>query len=145
KRQHNKERVQVAGRLDIDTTGLVLITDDGEWNHQLTAPNKRCGKVYQVEVEKPLHENLIDKFEKGIWLKQEKTRTLPAKLEILAQHQAQLTIYEGRYHQVKRMFAACDNHVVALHRSQIGAIKLDTSLAPGEYRPLTEDELLALN
>lgn len=140
----NKERLHVAGRLDKDATGLLLITDDGDWTHQVISPRKHCDKVYLVQLAEPLDDTLIEKFAHGIWLEQEKKRTLPAVLEILGSHEARLTLQEGKYHQVKRMFAALGNHVVALHRVQIGGIRLDETLAPGEYRPLTEAEIASV-
>ena len=133
------EKLHSAGRLDLDTTGLVLLTDDGKWSHRITSPKHHCEKVYQVTVEQPLNANLIEIFRQGIQLKSEKTLTEPAKLVILDDYHAELTISEGRYHQVKRMFAAVNNHVIQLHRHQIGNIILD--IPEGEYRPLTQDEI----
>ncbi len=133
------EKLHSAGRLDLDTTGLVLLTDDGKWSHRITSPKHHCEKVYQVTVEQPLNANLIELFRQGIQLKSEKTLTEPAKLVILDDYHAELTISEGRYHQVKRMFAAVNNHVTQLHRKQIGNIVLD--IPESEYRPLTQDEI----
>ena len=137
------EKLHSAGRLDLDTTGLVLLTDDGKWSHRITSPKHHCEKVYQVTVEQPLTANLIDIFKQGIQLKSEKTLTEPAKLIIIDDYHAELTISEGRYHQVKRMFAAVNNHVTQLHRKQIGNIVLD--IPEGEYRPLTQDEISSFN
>lgn len=136
-----QEQLQIAGRLDIDATGLLLITDDGQWNHLITSPRSDCQKVYNVEVADPLNDALIKSFQEGIWLEGEKRRCRPAELKILDERHAQLTISEGKYHQVKRMFTALKNHVVQLHRIQIGAITLDADLEPGEYRPLTTAEI----
>ena len=137
------EKLHSAGRLDLDTTGLVLLTDDGKWSHRITSPKHHCEKVYQVTVEQPLTANLIDIFKQGIQLKSEKTLTEPAKLIIIDDYHAELTISEGRFHQVKRMFAAVNNHVTQLHRKQIGNIVLD--IPEGEYRPLTQDEINSFN
>ena len=137
------EKLHSAGRLDLDTTGLVLLTDDGKWSHRITSPKHHCEKVYQVTVEQPLTANLIDIFKQGIQLKSEKTLTEPAKLIIIDDYHAELTISEGRYHQVKRMFTAVNNHVTQLHRKQIGNIVLD--IPEGEYRPLTQDEINSFN
>lgn len=137
------EKLHSAGRLDLDTTGLVLLTDDGKWSHRITSPKHHCEKVYQVTVEQPLTANLIDIFKQGVQLKSEKTLTEPAKLIIIDDYHAELTISEGRYHQVKRMFAAVNNHVTQLHRKQIGNIVLD--IPEGEYRPLTQDEINSFN
>lgn len=133
------DKLHAAGRLDIDTTGLVLLTDDGKWSHRITAPKHHCDKVYLVTVEQPLTENLIGIFQKGIQLHNEKTLTKPAILKIIDEYHAELTISEGRYHQVKRMFAAVHNRVIELHRQQIGDIILD--VPEGEYRALTTDEI----
>lgn len=137
----NKEKLHIAGRLDKDATGLLLITDDGAWTHQIISPNKQCNKVYWVDVDRELEPALVGKFAQGIWLEGEKKRTHAAELEILGPLKARLVIHEGKYHQVKRMFAALGNHVHHLHRSQIGAIELDPALAPGEYRALTAQEV----
>ena len=142
--EHRHQELQIAGRLDIDTTGLLLITDDGQWNHRITSPHSSCPKTYLVEVDEPLAEGLTDKFAGGIGLEGEKRRCLPSTLEITGPTTARLTISEGKYHQVKRMFAAMGNHVTALHRERIGNIVLDEALPPGEYRPLTKEEILSI-
>lgn len=141
----NKKRLHIAGRLDMDATGLLLITDDGVWTHQIITPKKQCNKIYSVELDRELEPALIEKFAQGIWLEGEKKRTHPAELEIISPLKARLVIHEGKYHQVKRMFAALGNHVLHLHRSQIGAIELDESLAPGEYRALTPTEIASIS
>lgn len=133
------EKLHAAGRLDLDTTGLVLLTDDGKWSHRITSPKHHCKKVYAVTVEQPLCIELIDIFKNGIQLKNEKSLTKPAELNIIDDFHAELTISEGRYHQVKRMFAAVNNHVVQLHRKQIGKVIVD--IPEGEYRPLTQTEI----
>lgn len=136
----NPRGLHAAGRLDIDTTGLVLISDDGEWTHRITSPKHKCDKSYLVTLAEPLQQSLIEIFAGGIELNNEKEKTRPAKLEILSPTEARLIISEGKYHQVKRMFAAVGNHVVALHRERIGELMLDESLEPGDYRPLSEQE-----
>lgn len=133
------DKLHAAGRLDLDTTGLVLLTDDGNWSHRITSPKYYCEKRYLVTVAEPLTSDLIALFEKGIALHNEKSVTKPAKLTIIDDYHAELTLSEGRYHQVKRMFAAVGNRVVALHRAQIGAVSVD--LPEGEYRPLTKAEI----
>ena len=135
------EQLQIAGRLDLDTTGLVLITDNGQWNHSITSPRSHCRKTYDVKVSEPLAPDMIKKFYEGIWLDGEKRQCLPADLKILDDQHALLTISEGKYHQVKRMFTALGNHVTQLHRLQIGDITLDPALASGSYRPLTQQEI----
>ncbi|MDH5182418.1 MAG: pseudouridine synthase [Gammaproteobacteria bacterium] len=141
----NKERLHIAGRLDKDATGLLLLTDDGEWTHQIITPRKQCNKVYWVDVDRELAPELVEKFAQGIWLEGEKKRTHPAELEIISPLKARLVIHEGKYHQVKRMFAALGNHVHHLHRSQIGRIELDQSLAFGEYRSLSPMEIASIS
>ncbi|WP_371372780.1 16S rRNA pseudouridine(516) synthase RsuA [Thalassotalea aquiviva] len=133
--------LHIAGRLDVDTTGLVLVTDDGQWSHNITSPKKACQKRYRVELSKPIRDDAGALFAHGVQLQNEDKLTRPAKLEVLAEHEVLLTISEGKYHQVKRMFAAIGNKVVALHREKIGNIELDPELAPGQWRYLTDEEV----
>ena len=135
------QALQIAGRLDIDTTGLVLITSDGQWNHAITSPNKRLGKRYRVTLAEPLIDTAEQLFNEGVLLNNESKATKPAKLERISATECYLTISEGKYHQVKRMFAVAGNRVVKLHREQVGAILLDNDLAPGSYRVLTASEI----
>jgi 16S rRNA pseudouridine516 synthase len=136
-----KEDLQIVGRLDKDTTGLVLITDDGQWNHQITAPVSHCQKAYLVTLADPISSETTQLFKQGVLLDGEKKLTAPAELELLGSHQAKLIISEGKYHQVKRMFAAAGNKVVTLHREKIGNLLLDPALKPGQYRSLTSQEI----
>lgn len=138
-------KLHSAGRLDVDTTGLVLLTDDGQWSHRITSPKHHCEKTYLVTLADPVESNYQQACEEGILLRGEKEPTKPAKLEILDDYNVNLTISEGRYHQVKRMFAALGNKVVGLHRWKIGEIELDESLEEGEYRPLSEQEINSFN
>jgi 16S rRNA pseudouridine516 synthase len=128
--------MHIAGRLDADTTGLVLITDDGRWSHNIISPKKQCEKVYRVWLRSPLKDDTADKFTVGVQLQGETDLTRPAKLEQIEEREVLLTITEGKYHQVKRMFAAVGNKVVGLHREQIGPVKL-ADLPLGEWRYLT--------
>lgn len=137
------KELHVAGRLDIDTTGLVLITNDGQWSHRITSPRYKCMKTYRVLTEEFVTGDMIRKLESGIFLEPEKTRTQPAKVKPIAEDEILLSIYEGKYHQVKRMLHAVNNAVESLHRLSIGSITLDDSLAPGQYRPLTKEEVNA--
>lgn len=139
--EENCAQLHIAGRLDLDTTGLVLITDDGQWSHRVTSPQRDCKKTYLVETADPISDESILCFEQGIHLADEKRPTLPAHIEIIDEHTARLIISEGRYHQVKRMFGAMGNKVDCLHRERIGDIYLDSSLQPGEYRHLTPVEI----
>ena len=140
-----RDRLHIVGRLDVDTTGLVLITDDGQWSHRITSPKKNCQKSYQVDLAENIDADIIKLFKKGLLLKNEIKPTLPAQLILQSKQKALLSIQEGRYHQVKRMFAAVGNHVEALHRVSIGTITLDAQLGEGEWRYLTEDEITSMN
>ncbi len=141
--EDNVEDLHAAGRLDIDTTGLVLLTDDGQWSHRITSPKADCEKTYWLQTAEPIPYTAIEQFERGLFLHHEKQRLLPAQLDILDACTARLTIREGKYHQVKRMFGAIGNAVVKLHRERIGAVSLDSDLAPGEYRALYDEEISA--
>ncbi|PSL10514.1 ribosomal small subunit pseudouridine synthase A [Marinobacterium halophilum] len=138
------ERLNICGRLDVDTTGLVLLTDDGQWAHRVASPNHKTGKVYHVTTAAPIAADAIQAFADGIMLNGERLPTKPAELEILSEYEARVCLHEGRYHQVKRMFAAIGNRVESLHREQIGSICLDEMLEPGEYRELTADEIASI-
>ncbi|MEZ8185868.1 16S rRNA pseudouridine(516) synthase RsuA [Shewanella sp. 5S214] len=135
------DTLHIAGRLDVDTTGLVLITSDGQWSHKITSPKKDCGKRYLVELAEPIDASLILVFADGVELRNEDGLTKPALLDIIDPTHVRLTISEGKYHQVKRMFAAVGNRVVNLHREAVGAIELNADLAAGEWRFLTAAEV----
>jgi 16S rRNA pseudouridine516 synthase len=133
------------GRLDKDTEGLIFLTNDGTLAHGLTSPRNHVPKVYYVEVDGPLISSDIDAVKTGIDL--DDFTTMPGHLEILTSGErssAHLTIYEGKFHQVKRMMAALGKHVTYLKRLSIGSLQLDPQLKTGEYRALTEQELAAL-
>ena len=134
-------KLHVVGRLDLDTTGLVLVTDDGQWSHRITSPRHECAKTYHVWLADPVCPDAIELFAEGVYLRNETDKTRPAQLEILGECEARLTIHEGKYHQVKRMFASIGNKVVGLHRERVGGLTLDEELAPGEYRELTAEEI----
>ncbi len=138
------EGLHYAGRLDCDVTGLVLISDDGSWTHALSSPRKRCGKIYQVQTSADIPEFAVERFQQGMMLRGETRETLPAKLQIHSARAATVTLFEGRYHQVKRMFASIAAPVANLHRVSIGEILLDSGLKPGEYRALTEAEIASV-
>ena len=132
------------GRLDIDTEGLLLITDDGQLAHNLLSPAKHVEKTYYVEVDGPIKEELVDGFQKGLDIGDEKL-TYPAKIQLAqAEGTAYVTIKEGRYHQIKRMFKKYDLTVTYLRRLSMGPLQLDESLKLGEFRPLTKQELETL-
>jgi 16S rRNA pseudouridine516 synthase len=134
------ERLHIAGRLDRASTGLLLLTNDGAWSRRLTLPEQEFGKVYLVETAEVIAAGTAAAFAGGIYFGYEDTTTGPAELELLGERRARLTIYEGKYHQVKRMFHAVGNRVVSLHRERVGAIRLDPTLAPGEWRELASHE-----
>ncbi|HIO93531.1 MAG TPA: 16S rRNA pseudouridine(516) synthase RsuA [Leucothrix mucor] len=137
----NLHSLHIAGRLDIDTTGLVLITDDGQWSHRITSPKHKQAKVYHVSLDDDISDDAIKQLETGVQLKGEDKATLPAKVEKIDNKVILLTLHEGKYHQVKRMLAVVGNHVTELHRQQIGNIILDSTLKEGQWRELTEDEI----
>ena len=130
------------GRLDKDTTGLLLLTTDGELAHRLIAPERHVDKIYLARVDGVLDEQDVEAFAAGIPLKD--FTCLPAKLEILAPDLGRVTVREGKYHQIKRMFGAGGKPVTALHRLRFGPAALDEDLQPGAYRELTEQEIAAL-
>jgi 16S rRNA pseudouridine516 synthase len=140
----DKHELHIGGRLDLNTTGLLLITNDGLWSRRLTEPRSRLGKLYRVSTEQPITAEYIEVFAQGLYFAYENLTTLPAELQILDAHTALLTLHEGRYHQVKRMFGHFRNRVVALHRERMGPLQLDPALAPGCYRPLTSAEIEAV-
>lgn len=133
--------LHVVGRLDRDTTGLVLLTSDGEWSHRLASPKYDCAKRYLVSCVEPVSDADLVALSDGILLRNDDKPTLPAMAERLTSHTLLLTLSEGRYHQVKRMLAARGNRVDALHRQQIGQIVLDPLLQPGDYRHLSAREI----
>lgn len=130
------------GRLDKDTTGLLVLTTDGELAHRLISPKRHVQKVYEAQVQETLKEADIEAFKAGIPFKD--FTALPAELEILAEKMARVTVFEGKYHQVKRMFIACGNEVIRLHRATFGPLALDSALAPGTFRELTDEEVDSL-
>lgn len=129
------------GRLDKDTTGLLLITDDGPFLHRVISPRSHIAKRYVATLDRPLTGDEAEVFATGTLMLESETDPLaPAVLDPLGPKEARLTITEGRYHQVRRMFAAVGNHVTALHRDRIGGLELPSDLAPGAWRILTPDE-----
>ncbi len=137
----DKGELHIAGRLDFNTTGLMLITNDGQWSRRLTQPQTKLPKVYLVETEQDIGPEYITTFAKGLYFAFEDLTTQPAELRLLGPTSARLSIVEGRYHQVKRMFGHFDNKVIGLHRERMGPLVLDAALSPGQYRALTDDEI----
>jgi len=139
-----RDGLHVVGRLDLDVTGLVLLTDDGDWSHRVTAPRRKCPKTYLAELAAPIGDDALAALRRGVRLRGDDRDTAPAAAERLAPARVRITVTEGRYHQVKRMFAAVGNRVTGLHREGVGPVALDPRLAPGGWRALTEDEVAAL-
>lgn len=135
-----KHDLHIAGRLDFNTTGLVLLTNDGAWSRRLSLPESKLPKTYQVRVAKPLNADYVAAFLRGIYFAYEDIITQPASLEIVSPHEARLTLVEGKYHQVKRMFGYFQNEVLSLHRVSVGPIALG-DLEPGQCRELREAEI----
>lgn len=140
----NRMDLHTVGRLDMDTTGLLLITDDGQWSHHLTSPKHHQPKTYRAWLAEDLRGDAEEKLAKGVVLEDDPEPTKPAQLQRVTEREVLLTIHEGRYHQVRRMFAALGNHVEKLHREQMGCMPLDPALQEGQFRPLTEEEIEAL-
>ena len=128
------------GRLDKDTTGLLIITNDGDYAHRIISPKTHVQKRYLAETDGIPNEADAAAFTEGMVLR-DGTRCLPAKLEVTGEERCYVTLLEGKYHQVKRMLAACGKPVVKLHRQSIGLLELDESLKAGEFRPMTAEEV----
>jgi 16S rRNA pseudouridine516 synthase len=137
----DKHELHIAGRLDFNTTGLMLITNDGSWSRRLTQPQTKLPKIYYVETEQDIGPEYAQTFAQGLYFAFEDLTTQPAELLVLGPKSARLSIVEGRYHQVKRMFGHFDNKVLRLHRERMGPLLLDDALKPGEYRPLSIEEI----
>jgi 16S rRNA pseudouridine516 synthase len=137
--------VSTVGRLDKDTSGLLLLTDDGALLHRIISPRAGIAKRYLADLARPLRGDEGELFASGtLMLEGEEKRLRPAILQALSERRALLTITEGRYHQVRRMFAAVGNHVQALHRDRIGGLDLPDDLAPGAWRLMDEAAVAAV-
>lgn len=137
-----QQQLHIVGRLDKDTTGLLFLSNDGQWSHRIASPKHQCSKTYRVHCREKLKKENIERFNQGLILggtKQEQAR--PARLEILDSKLARVTVTEGKYHLVKRLFKAIANEVLELHREQIGSLSLDSKLSLGDFRPLTNSEI----
>ncbi|MGO2136081.1 pseudouridine synthase [Marinobacter sp.] len=138
-RHPQKNELHIVGRLDLNTTGLVLLTNDGAWSRKISLPETKLAKTYEVTLSKALDDQYIDVFREGIYFGYENITTQPACLEILSEYTARLSLTEGKYHQVKRMFGHFRNEVLALHRVSVGHLSLD-GLKVGQSRLLTLEE-----
>lgn len=142
--QHpQREELHVVGRLDINTTGMVLLTNDGAWSKKISLPESKVSKTYEVTLTEPLDNRYVTKFIEGIYFRYENITTKPAHLELVSEFRARLTLFEGKYHQVKRMFGFFQNEVTALHRVSIGNLYLG-DLETGASRILSTSEVNGL-
>jgi 16S rRNA pseudouridine516 synthase len=135
-----KDELHIAGRLDFNTTGLLLLTNDGAWSRKISLPETKLAKVYEVTLSKPLSDEYVTAFRQGLYFGYENITTQPACLEILSTYTARLSITEGKYHQVKRMFGHFQNEVLELHRVSVGHISL-AGLEAASSRALTRAEV----
>lgn len=133
--------LSIAGRLDKDTRGLLLLSTDGKFIHKITSPNSNIEKTYEVKTRDPIDKILVDEFKKGVYIKEDDYTAKPADLIIEGEDQARVIVTEGKYHLVKRLFSNMGNEVISLKRIAIGQLKLDPYLNEGDYRELTEGEL----
>ena len=140
----NVQGVQAVGRLDQDTTGLLILTDDGPFIHRLNSPKRHVPKVYDVTAKHEVTEAQLKQLTDGVVLHDDNETVRAAAVEQTGSHTFKLTLTEGKYHQVKRMVAAVSNRVEGLHRSRVGTLDLPTDLAPGQWRWLTTEELSQL-
>jgi 16S rRNA pseudouridine516 synthase len=136
-----RETLHIAGRLDRSSSGLLLLTNDGRWSKRLTEPDEKVAKVYLVGTAEPIAPEAVELFARGFYFHTEDLTTLPAELEILGERLARVTLHEGRYHQIKRMFHRVSNRVVSLHRESIGSLVLSADLPPGGWREIEQNEL----
>ena len=137
--------LQCVGRLDFDTTGLILISDDGQFIHKMTTPKKNIGKVYEITTPEPITQKQIDHLLAGVVLDDDPKPCFAIACKQLGENALAMTIVEGRYHQVKRMMAAVGNHVARLHRTEIGQYIMPKDLAEGEWRWLYPNDLQKLS
>lgn len=133
--------LSIAGRLDKDATGLLVLSTDGKLIHKITSPNSNIEKTYEVQTRDLIEESYIEEFKNGVHIKEDDYVARPAKLQIVDDKKAIVKVTEGKYHLVKRLFKNLGNEVVSLKRIAIGDLKLDPYLNPGDYRELTEEEL----
>lgn len=131
----------IAGRLDKDTTGLLLMSTDGKFIHKVISPNSNIWKKYEVETSKKIDSALVEVFKEGVYIKEDDYYARSARLEIIEEKKAYVYVTEGKFHLVKRLFSNNDNEVVKLKRVAIGDLELDKTLNQGQYRELTKEEI----
>lgn len=136
-----QEKLHLAGRLDMYSTGLLLLSNDGAWTRRLSHPEHGVEKRYRVTLRDAIDESYIEAFASGMFFVFEQAQTLPAQLAIIDSHTADVTLQEGRYHQIKRMFGQLGNSVETLHRYAVGQLQLPQDLAAGEYREINPQQL----
>ena len=136
-----REGLHLVGRLDFHTSGLLLLTNDGRWSRRLMTPAAKVQKLYRVVLEHPLSQDYVEAFAAGMYFGYEDITTRPAQLTIVSERVAHVSLVEGRYHQIKRMFGRFQNPVVALHRLAVGNLTLDNGLSTGQSRALTACEV----
>lgn len=136
-----RDELHIVGRLDLNSSGLVLLTNDGRWSSALTSPLQKVAKRYWVQTAHPITPDCVQAFADGMYFGYENQTTAPAGLRILSSHSAEVTLTEGKYHQIKRMFGRFRNPVLALHRVAIGDMVLPDDLAAGQWRALTAQEM----
>lgn len=140
----DRNNLHIVGRLDFNSTGLLLLTNDGRWSRRLTEPDKKVSKLYRVKLADPITQATVDAFAEGMYFEYEDIITRPAELRIINDYEAEVRLTEGKYHQIKRMFGRFQNEVLKLHRIAIGNLTLDLSLAAGESRALTAEEVCSI-
>ena len=139
-----REKLHIVGRLDFNSTGLLMLTNDGHWSRAVSSPEQKIAKWYRVTLEKQVTEAMIEAFSSGIRFEFENIITRPATIRLIHSHVAEVCLTEGRYHQIRRMFGRFQNRVLKLHRFAVGNLQLDPDLGPGESREITRDELAVL-
>ncbi len=149
--KNTPDNIHIVGRLDFNSTGLVLLTNDGRWSRQLMEPNNHIKKYYRVTLDKPVTPDVIAAFEQGIYFPFEQLTTRPATVTAIntsdlktGEHAAEVILQEGRYHQIKRMFGHFQITVLTLHRFAVGGLMLDVALGEGESRNLREEEIVGV-
>lgn len=136
-----KQTLHLAGRLDKNSTGLILLSNDGAWSRGLSLPQNNVTKTYQVTVAKPITDDMVTRFKEGIYFKTEGATTQPASLVVTGSHSGIVTLSDGKYHQIKRMFGVFRNPVLSIHRTRIGDFSLPEGLGIGEWRLLNHHDL----
>ena len=140
-----QDDLHIVGRLDFNSTGLLLLTNDGRWSKSLSHPDKKVAKRYRVTTADPVTEDMVSAFSQGMYFPYEDITTLPVELIIMGDREVEVVLKEGRYHQIKRMFGRFQNEVLTIHRTATGDIRLDPGLAPGSVRPLTAAEIASVS